>query len=130
MTGDSELRNYGLERGVVSDRTTASISVERFTGTETESAIDVLAVEEPLECQLAYGPINDRQLKSISVTMRTPGHDFELAAGFLMTEGVINDPTDVMQISYMAGRPTAEALSDEPLPEGTAVLPYMPERNI
>jgi FdhD protein len=130
MTGDSELRNYDLERGVVSDRTTASISVERFTGTETESAIDVLAVEEPLECQLAYGPINDRQLKSISVTMRTPGHDFELAAGFLMTEGVINDPTDVMQISYMAGRPTAETLSDEPLPEGTAVLPYMPERNI
>jgi FdhD protein len=130
MTGDSELRNYGLERGVVSDRTTASISVERFTGTETKSASDVLAVEEPLECQLAYGPINDRQLKSISVTMRTPGHDFELAAGFLMTEGVINDPTDVMQISYMAGRPTAETLSDEPLPEGTAVLPYMPERNM
>jgi FdhD protein len=130
MTGDSKLRNDGVERSVVSDRTTASISVERFTGTETQSATDVLAVEEPLECQLAYGPINDRQLKSISVTMRTPGHDFDLAAGFLMTEGVINDPTDVMQISYIAGRPTAEALSDEPLPEGAAVLPYMPERNI
>ncbi|MCU1225859.1 MAG: formate dehydrogenase family accessory protein FdhD [Edaphobacter sp.] len=130
MPGDSKLRNDGVERSVVSDRTTASISVERFTGTETQSATDVLAVEEPLECQLAYGPINDRQLKSISVTMRTPGHDFDLAAGFLMTEGVINDPTDVMQISYIAGRPTAEALSDEPLPEGAAVLPYMPERNI
>ncbi len=95
MTRDSNPH----DGGPISDRTTASISVERFTGTETQSVIDVLAVEEPLESQLVYGPLNNRQLKSISVTMRTPGHDFDLAAGFLMTEGVINDPADVMQIS-------------------------------
>ena len=50
---------------------------------------DHLAVEEPLEIQLEYGDINDRQRKSISITMRTPGHDIELAKGFLFTEGII-----------------------------------------
>jgi hypothetical protein len=87
MTENNKLRDDGQEPGVANDRTTLSCSVERFTGTEAQSAIDVLAVEEPLECQLAYGTSNDRHMKSISVTMRTPGHDFELAAGFLMTEG-------------------------------------------
>ena len=50
---------------------------------------DHLAVEEPLEIQLEYGMTNDRQRKSISITMRTPGHDIELAKGFLFTEGII-----------------------------------------
>jgi len=50
---------------------------------------DQVAVEEPLEIQLEYGNANDRQRKSISITMRTPGHDIELAKGFLFTEGII-----------------------------------------
>ena len=54
---------------------------------------DAGAVEEPLEIQLAYGPIDDRRVKSISITMRTPGDDDELAADFLMMEGVVRDST-------------------------------------
>ena len=50
---------------------------------------DHVAVEEPLEIQLEFGLIKDRQRKSISITMRTPGHDIELAKGFLFTEGII-----------------------------------------
>jgi FdhD protein len=66
--------------------------------------LDNLAMEEPLEIQLTYGPSSSRQTRSISVTMRTPGDDFDLAAGFLMTEGVVQDANDIEQIAY-AGHP-------------------------
>jgi FdhD protein len=105
-------------------------SAEIFTGSQAYPGADLLAVEEPLELRLAYGPANARQVKSISVTMRTPGHDFELAAGFLMTEGVVNDPADITEIRYVAGSATpVEALHDIVPPVGTAVLPYQPALN-
>jgi FdhD protein len=64
---------------------------------------DTLAGEEPLEIVLAFGETNHRRRQSISVTMRTPtGHDFELALGFLLTEGVINDYNDVISMRYTA----------------------------
>jgi len=59
---------------------------------------DAVAVEEPLEIQLVYGAMDDRKVKSISITMRTPGNDKELAAGFLMTEGVVRDATHITSI--------------------------------
>jgi FdhD protein len=46
-------------------------SVERATGLDFRQTEEFLAVEEPLEIQLAYGPANARAMKSISVTMRT-----------------------------------------------------------
>lgn len=52
---------------------------------------DELAVEEPLEIQLDTHPI--------SVTMRTPGHDDELAAGFLVTEGIVTSSKDILKIA-------------------------------
>jgi FdhD protein len=75
-------------------------TVEKFTGQTSHQVKDSLAIEEPLEIQLTHGPSDIRQTRSISVTMRTPGNDFELAAGFLMTEGVIQDANDVEQIRY------------------------------
>ncbi len=75
-------------------------SVEKITGLTSRQVQDSLAVEEPLEIQLGYGPADSRQTKSISVAMRTPGNDFELAAGFLMTEGVVHDANDIEQIAY------------------------------
>ena len=64
------------------------------------SLTDQLAIEEPLEIQLLFGPANHRQRKSIAVTMRTPGYDFELAAGFLLTEGIIQSGMDIQKIAY------------------------------
>jgi FdhD protein len=61
---------------------------------------DVLAVEEPLEIRLYPG--DGRPHVQISVTMRTPGHDFELAAGFLFTEGIVRDAGQVDHINYCA----------------------------
>ena len=65
--------------------------------------MDLLAAEEPLEIVLAFGETNNRRRQSISVTMRTPtGNDFELALGFLLTEGVIKDYKDVISVRYTA----------------------------
>jgi FdhD protein len=68
-------------------------------------------VEEQLEIPLVHGPGDARTMKSISVTMRTPGDDFELAAGFLMTDGVVRHIDDVAQIVYAPENmaPTPEA---------------------
>lgn len=66
-----------------------TIPVSRY---ETGGFLDVtdqVAVEEPLEIQLQYGPAGGRVSQAVSVTMRTPGHDAELGAGFLFTEGII-----------------------------------------
>lgn len=60
---------------------------------------DYLAIEEPLEIRLNYVDETLRCEKTLSITMRTPGNDAELAAGFLFTEGVLRSPAAVTKIS-------------------------------
>lgn len=65
---------------------------------------DLLAAEEPLEIRLDGTPL--------AVTMRTPGHDLDLAAGFLFSEGVIDGPDDLTALGHV----------DDPLdPQGNTV---------
>ena len=73
--------------------------ITRVQDTIVTATEDALAAEEPLEIQLIYGPAADRQQQSISVTMRTPGQDPELATGFLFTEGIIRGNADIKAIS-------------------------------
>lgn len=61
-------------------------------------AYDSLAVEEPLEIQIEYGPKENRTRKSISVTMRTPQHGGDLAVGFLFTEGIISSYQQIKSV--------------------------------
>ncbi|MCY7347357.1 MAG: formate dehydrogenase accessory sulfurtransferase FdhD, partial [Pyrinomonadaceae bacterium] len=61
---------------------------------------DALAVEEPLEIRLGFIENARPTHKSISITMRTPGDDFELAAGFLFTEGIIESAAQINKIGY------------------------------
>jgi FdhD protein len=63
---------------------------------------DILVTEEPLEIRIGHGPLEDRKEMRLSVTMRTPGHDEELALGFLFTEGIITDPTEVLRMVHCA----------------------------
>ncbi len=64
----------------------------------THSSTHPLAIEEPLEIRLEYIAEGTPQRKSVSITMRTPGNDHELAAGFLFTEGVIAGWEDIKHI--------------------------------
>lgn len=67
---------------------------------EHDHQSDSLAIEEPLEIRLKYGPEKDRQTKNVSVTMRTPGNDAELATGFLFTEGIIKKQDDIQSAEH------------------------------
>ncbi len=71
---------------------------------------DLVATEEPLEIRLGFGELNNRQQKSVSVTMRTPTHDFDLALGFLYSEGIIQSYEQVSSIKYCvdAGKQATE----------------------
>lgn len=62
---------------------------------------DLLAIEEPLEIRLGYQTPERWATRAISITMRTPGHDFELAAGFLRGEGIIRNQADITGISRL-----------------------------
>jgi FdhD protein len=62
---------------------------------------DDLATEEPLEIRVGAG---GRAAEPVAVTMRTPGADFELAAGFLYAEGVIAGPPDIVRLGYCTDR--------------------------
>jgi FdhD protein len=61
---------------------------------------DIIVVEEPLEIRLGHGPMDMREETNVSITMRTPGNDFELATGFLFTEGIIKSGDDILSIKY------------------------------
>jgi FdhD protein len=125
------MKNHELQSATETDpaksRASFEVSIEKVLGHSSHQSQDTLAVEEPLEIQLAYGPSNARSVKSISVTMRTPGDDFELAAGFLMTEGVVRDSNDIDQIIYAAG-----SIGETPQENITAqtALPYQPGKNV
>ncbi|WP_309113711.1 formate dehydrogenase accessory sulfurtransferase FdhD [Saccharothrix sp.] len=76
-------------------RVTSRRRVVRLVDGVARARPDTLTVEEPLEIRVAGKPL--------SITMRTPGGDFDLAAGFLVSEGVVRAPDDIAAIRYCAG---------------------------
>ena len=71
------------------------ITISEIRGAAQRSRRDELAVEEPLEIRLGFETPDGRAEKSVSITMRTPGNDAELATGFLFTESIIRDTSDI-----------------------------------
>ena len=80
------------------------VSVCKVTPDARTATHDHLAIEEPLEIRLAFGPRSARTTAPISVTMRTPGSDFELAAGFLFGEGIVTHGEQIEQVTTTALR--------------------------
>lgn len=74
--------------------------VEVVEGGERRARYDRLATEEPMEIRLVAGT----ERRTVAITMRTPGADFELAAGFLYAEGIIRGIDDVRRIVYCTDR--------------------------
>ena len=73
------------------DPSTRPASIRRWTQGRWEDPVDdLVAAEEPLEIRV--------ETRSVSVTLRTPGHDDELAVGFLVSEGLLRAPTDLKGI--------------------------------
>lgn len=79
---------------------TTSVVVTRSSGAARVTAHDDVAVEEPLEIAAAWQQGGETREKTITVTMRTPADDFDLAAGFLFTEGVIRDVADIESVRH------------------------------
>jgi len=88
---------------------TATADVQRVRAGKVERGQDSLAVEEPLEIRIGYGVDGRRRVESLCVTMRTPGHDLDLAAGFLFTENVIRSPAEIENIAHCVGNGAQEA---------------------
>ena len=71
---------------------TEDVEIRRLDGEGRSTRADAVAVEEPLEIRVGG--------RSVAVTMRTPGHDAELATGFLLTEGVIRSAADIVEAAH------------------------------
>jgi len=75
-----------------------AIDINKIRKGQRSPQADSVAVEEPLEIRLGFSTPEGRTTRSISITMRTPGADEELAAGFLFTEAIIHSADDIVSI--------------------------------
>ena len=103
-----------------SQRSIALTSVEQWDQGAVSRVQDYLAVEEPLEIRIGEMPL--------SVTMRTPGHDQELAAGFLLTEGIISGRSDLERLEAASASGASNTITAELPTSGEAVSDRM-QRN-
>jgi FdhD protein len=85
-----------------------STTIFQFHNGQRKERTDTVACEEPLEIKLAFGKEGQREQRSLAITMRTPGQDEALAIGFLFTEGIIGQASEVIGVRHVG-----QALSPE-----------------
>lgn len=86
-------------------RNIITVPIRKVDQTSVTAEQDLLAVEEPLEIRLGE--------RNVAITMRTPGNDEELAAGFLFTEGILRNRDDVSSISLGERNRVTVTLTDD-----------------
>ncbi|HEX5832177.1 MAG TPA: formate dehydrogenase accessory sulfurtransferase FdhD [Gemmatimonadaceae bacterium] len=98
---EGEARAHQVTGATVAEPSTIEVAVERVHGAwSVAPERDVLAVEEPLEIQLHFEVAGRLVRRTVSVTMRTPGDDAELALGFLFTEGILRDRAQLAGVRH------------------------------
>jgi FdhD protein len=104
-------------------------TVAAYAGERVERRSDLLAAEEPLEMRVSLEQGGRRVRHSVAVTMRTPGHDFALAAGFFLSEGIVAAREAIWSIAYCQ-EAEEQNVVDVLLAPGVAFSPERFSRNV
>ncbi|WP_312288497.1 formate dehydrogenase accessory sulfurtransferase FdhD [Chryseobacterium gleum] len=87
-----------MKANLLSNKSVKQIEIIKVRESNSFPYTDDISVEEPLEIRVSYSAEGKKESKNISVTMRTPGNDAEIAAGFLFTEGIISGREQIKSI--------------------------------
>ncbi|GEN78051.1 formate dehydrogenase accessory sulfurtransferase FdhD [Chryseobacterium hagamense] len=90
-----------MKTGILEHQSVQKIEITRINGRQSFTCTDEVSVEEPLGIRISYGSDGQKQSRTISVTMRTPGNDAELAVGFLFTEGIISGRDQIRKVNHL-----------------------------
>lgn len=90
-----------MESNALLNTTLKQIDLVKVTDRIPAHVMDSIAIEEPLEIRICMTVDGKTEYKNISVTMRTPGHDAELATGFLFTEGLISAISQIAAVDRL-----------------------------
>jgi FdhD protein len=105
--------------------------VVAYEGGRVERREDLLAAEEPLEMRVSVESEGRRERHAVAVTMRTPGHDFQLAAGFFLSEGIVAGREAIAAIAYCdAGEEAERNVVEVALRPGVPFDPARFSRNV
>jgi FdhD protein len=86
--------------------------VKRIRNGQPERIIDTVVAEEPLDIRVSYWFKDVLHTQSLALTMRTPGHDRELAAGLLLSEGVIRHSGELIDLRLLGMEPSNEIVAE------------------
>lgn len=87
-------------------------SVKRLNRAEAERVVDTVAAEEPLDIRVSYWFKDTQVSQTLAVTMRTPGYERELAAGLLLSEGIIRGDADIVALRSLGVEPSNEIVAE------------------
>ncbi|WP_294217418.1 formate dehydrogenase accessory sulfurtransferase FdhD [uncultured Chryseobacterium sp.] len=90
-----------MKAGILEHNSVQKIEIVKVKDSLGFPYTDDISVEEPLEIRISYEAELQKITRNISVTMRTPGHDAELAIGFLFTEGIITGRKRVKDVYHL-----------------------------
>ena len=94
-----------------------AIQLLRFEDGQTRRTEDQLVLEEPLQISLSYYFKQSRATKNLAITMRTPGHDLDLTAGFLFTEGIVRHRQELIGLRHLGPGPESNEVMADLSPE-------------